>query len=363
MNTQSSIHPSRRSARPYRVVQWATGNIGMRSLRAVIAHPNYNLVGVYVHSEAKAGRDAGELCGLGTVGVKATRSIDEIIALKADVVLYMPQGCNFDDVCRLLASGANVVTTRSEFLNPVSLDPAVRERVEDACRRGSSSIHSTGISPGFITEAVPLVLTSIQRRLDRLRIHEFADVSSRNSPDLLFQIMGFGQAPMPQRDEARAQYLGHAFGPSLRLVADALGLPLDSIDAKGEVATARHDIRIAAGVIKGGTVAAQRTTISGIRKGKVLMSFSANWYCSTDINADWDLRPNGWHLEVEGDTPLDIEVRFPVPAERWAEISPNLTAHRPVNAIPYVCAAAPGLHTTVDLPQIVADLSEPATPD
>jgi hypothetical protein len=352
---------SHRSARPHRVVQWATGNIGMRSLRAVITHPRLRLVGLYVYSEAKAGRDAGELCGLDALGVKATRSLDDIVALDADCVLYMPQACNFDDVCRLLASGKNVVTTRGEFHNPASLSPDVRQRVEDACRRGNSSIHSTGSSPGFITEALPLVLTSIQRRLDSLRIHEFADMSSRNSPTLLFQLMGFGQPPMPQANEARAQYLGQAFGPSLQVVANSLGLPLDSIDAKGEVATARRDVQIAAGVIKGGTVAAQRTTISGMRNGKALMSFSANWYCSTDIDAEWDLRPTGWHVEVEGDTPLDVEVRFPVAAERWAEVSPNLTAHRPINAIPYVCAAAPGIRTTVDLPQIIADLGEPAT--
>jgi 4-hydroxy-tetrahydrodipicolinate reductase len=352
---------SQRLASPYRVVQWATGNIGRRSLRAVIEHPNLSLVGLYVHSEAKAGRDAGELCGLDAVGIKATRSLDDIIALKADCVLYMPQACNFDEVCRLLASGANVITTRSEFNNPASLDPALRKRVEDACRRGNTSIHSTGISPGFITEAVPLVLTSIQRRLDSLRIHEFADVSSRNSPNMLFQVMGFGQPPLPQGDQARAQYLGHSFGPSLKLLAGALRLPLDSIEAKGEVASARRDIHIAAGVIKAGTVAAQRTTISGIRKGKALVSFAANWYCSTDIDATWDLRPTGWHIEVEGDTPLDIVVRSPVPAERWAEVSPNLTAHRPINAIAYVCAAAPGIRTTLDLPQIIADLSEPAT--
>lgn len=344
-----------------RVVQWATGNIGTRSLRAVIEHPNLNLVGLYVHSEAKAGLDAGTLCGLDKeVGIKATRSIDEIIALRADCVLYMQEGTNFDDICRLLASGANVVTTRGDFHDPASLDPIVRQRVETACRAGNSSIHSTGSSPGFISEAIPLVLTSIQRRLDHLSIHEFADVSSRDSPNMLFQVMGFGQLPMPEADAARAQYLAHAFGPSLQLVAKALGLPLDSIEAKGEVATANRDIQIAAGVIKGGTVAAQRTTISGIRNGKVLMSFSANWYCSTDIDADWDLRPNGWHVEVEGDTPLDIQIGFPVPLERWAELSPNLTAHRPVNAIRYVCAAAPGIRTTVDLPQIIADLSEPA---
>jgi 2,4-diaminopentanoate dehydrogenase len=350
--------PSPRFARPYRVVQWATGNIGARSLRAVIEHPMLSLAGLYVHSEAKLGRDAGELCGLPALGICATRSIDEIIALKPDCVLYMPQGCNFDELCQLLASGINVVTTRGEFNNPARLEPAVRERIEDACRRGDSSIHGTGISPGFITEALPLVLTSIQRRLDSLRIHEFADVSSRDSPVMLFQIMGFGQPPMPQADAGRAQYLAQSFGPSLQLVADALGLPLDAIEAKGEVAVARRDVQIAAGVIKAGSVAAQRTTISGMRKGKPLMSFSANWYCSTDVAADWDLRPTGWHVEVEGDTPLDIQIRSPVPAERWAEVSPNLTAHRPVNAIPYVCAAAPGIRTTIDLPQIIADLSD-----
>jgi hypothetical protein len=358
MNQSVGQNNSQRLTRPYRVVQWATGNIGTRSLRAVIEHPNMELVGLYVHSEAKAGRDAGEICGLGAVGVKATRSIDEIIALRADCVLYMQEGCNFDDICRLLASGANVVTTRGEFHNPARLDPDVRVRVEDACRRGGSSIHSTGSSPGFITEAVPLVLTSIQRRLDSLRISEFADVSSRNSPNMLFQIMGFGRPPMREADEGRAQHLRHAFGPSLEVVANALGLPLDSIEAQGEVATARRDIHIAAGVIERGTVAAQRTTISGIRKGKVLISFSANWYCSTDTDPDWKLRATGWRVEVDGDAPLDIDVRFPVPDERWADVSPGLTAHRPVNAIPYVCAAAPGIRTTVDLPQIIADLSE-----
>src|SRR5205823_12849741 len=140
----------------------------------VIEHPNMTLAGVYVYSPEKAGCDAGELCGVGPTGVVATDDIDEIVALDADCVLYMPRACDFDEVCRLLASGANVVTTRGEFHRAESLEPALRERVAAACARGSSSIHSTGSSPGFITEAVPLVLTSIQRRLDGLTIDEFA---------------------------------------------------------------------------------------------------------------------------------------------------------------------------------------------
>src|SRR5918996_1509031 len=115
----------------YRVVQWATGNIGTYALRAVVEHPRYDLAGAYVYSPAKAGRDAGELCGLDPVGVVATDDIEEIVGLGADCVLYMPAKCDFDEVCRLLESGANIVTTRGEFHRAESLDPAAARLPDD----------------------------------------------------------------------------------------------------------------------------------------------------------------------------------------------------------------------------------------
>jgi 2,4-diaminopentanoate dehydrogenase len=341
----------------HRVVQWATGNIGARSLRAVIEHPTLDLAGVYVHTADKVGRDAAELCGLDTAsGVSATGDIGEIAALGADCVLYMPRACDVDDVCRLLESGANVVTTRGEFHHPPSMDPGERERVEAACATGDTSIHSTGSSPGFITEAIPLVVTSIQRRLDALTIDEFADLSQRDSPDLLFGIMGFGQPPAAF-GERRLAHGRVSFGPSLRLLADALSLPLDDVTASGEVATASHPVHIAAGTIDAGSVAAQRLTVSGLRNGRDLLHFRATWYCTTDLDADWDIRPTGWHVAVDGDAPLDIDLRFPVPLERMGAVSPGYTAHRAVNAVPAVCAAPRGIRTTVELPQIVATLA------
>ena len=267
----------------YRVVQWATGNIGTRALRSVIEHPDLSLAGVYVHSPAKAGKDAGDLCGLPATGVAATGDIGEILALGADCVLYMPAACDVDEVSRLLASGANVVTTRGEFHRPDSMNPEVRKRVEAACEQGGSSIHSTGSSPGFITEAMPLVLTSIQRRLDGLAISEYADLSQRNSPDLLFNVMGFGR-PAADFDERRLSYGKVSFGPSLELVADALSIPLDWVEAGGEVAVARHQVRIAAGTIEAGTVAAQRMMVSGIRNGQPVLRFCATWYCTADLD-------------------------------------------------------------------------------
>src|SRR5215472_4860756 len=95
-----------------RVAQWATGNIGSRALRHVIQHPGLVLAGVYVTSAAKAGKDAGDLCGLPPTGIAATSDADEILALNADCVLYMPASCDLDQVCAILAAGTNIVTTR-----------------------------------------------------------------------------------------------------------------------------------------------------------------------------------------------------------------------------------------------------------
>ena len=326
------------------------------SLRAAIEHPELELVGLYVYSDAKAGQDAGELCGLGPTGVRATQDVDEILALRPDCVLYMGDRADIDVLCRLLESGANVVSTRSEFHRPQNLDPDVRERLASACAQGGSSLYSTGSSPGFITEALPFALLSLQRRLDRLLIEEFADMSSRNSPEMIFDLMGFGRDPAKFDPRGVEAHGGSSFAGSLATVADALSLPLDDVVASAAVATARQPVEIAAGRIEAGTIGAQRLEVSGLRGGEPLLTFRANWYLTRDVEPAWDLRDTGWHVLVEGDTPLDVDIRFPVPEEDWAATSPGLTAHRPVNAVPYVCAAAPGIRTTDELPQIIPNL-------
>ncbi|MDE8653455.1 NAD(P)H-dependent amine dehydrogenase family protein [Novosphingobium album (ex Liu et al. 2023)] len=337
----------------YRVIQWATGNIGSRALRAVIEHPNLELAGLWVSSAEKDGKDAGELCGLAPVGITATRSAEDLIALDADCVLYMRQGTDWDEICAILESGKNIITTRGDFHYPAMIDPENRARVDAACIKGNTSIYSTGSSPGFISEAMTIPLLSLARRHDMLTIDEFADCSSRDSPEMLFHIMGFGQ-PMAPFDQRRAEHLKGDFGSTLSQIAAAIGLPFDEIEAKGELSAARNTIQIAAGRIEAGTVGAMRTTITGLRHGKPVLRFRANWYVTTDIeDADWNLRDSGWRVRTEGDTPLLVDIHFPVPEEDYAAFTPGLTAHRPVNAIPMVCEAAPGIRTTVDLPHVI----------
>ncbi len=336
----------------YRVAQWATGNIGTRALREVIRHPDLELAGVLVYDPAKNGVDAGLICGEDPVGIFATDDRAAMLELGADCVLYMPRIFEIDDVVALLESGTNVVTTRGElFGGGHRLGEAGRARVLDACTRGNASIYATGSSPGFITETLPLALLSSQRRVECIEIDEYADMSQRDSPHMIFEQMGFGKPPASYNPK-RADYLVGEFSPSLALLADAAGRPVDEWSGTGDVAAAREDTTLVAGELPAGTVAAQRTTVIGKSAGAEVIRFSANWYCTTDVEPAWDLRPTGWRVRVRGDAPFDVDLTFPVPVADLGSVTPAYTANRPVNAVAYVCAARPGILSTTDLPVI-----------
>lgn len=334
--------------RRLRVIQWGTGVSGVRALRAVIDHPDLELAGLWVHSPTKVGRDAGDLADRDPTGIAATSSLEDILAIDADCVLYMPYGCDIEELCRILASGKNVVTSRFEFNYPPVIEASVRARIEVACAAGNTTLYGTGSSPGFITEAVPLVLLSVQRRLDCLTIDEFADMREYDSPETVFEHLGFGKPP-ESYDAARMAEVKLGFANSLHLVADAIGAPLDEVKVLGEVATAAEPVAVLGRTLEPGTIAALRTTVAGYRDGKVLMQFRANWYCTKQVVSGWDLRDIGWRILVEGDAPLDVSITNPVPRDRLADVTPNKTPFRVVNSVAAVCAAPPGIATTLSL--------------
>lgn len=335
-----------------RVVQWGTGNVGRRSLREVVRHPHLELVGLRVHDAAKVGVDAGALCGEPPTGVLATDVDAEILALRPDCVLYMPGVLDLDAVCTLLAAGVDVVTTRGELaVDGSRLGPADRQRVLDACAAGRSSVHATGSSPGFITETFPLALLSLQRNPTALAVWEFADMSRRDSPQMVFDLMGFGRPPRPV-PEGRVRHLLADFGVSLALLAQAAGWDVDTWRGTGDVAVARTDVTTAAGPLAAGTVGAQRTTIVGLEGGVERISFTACWYLTPDLDPAWDLGATGWRVHLDGEAPFALDLAFPIPLEDLNAWTPAYTANRPVNAVHAVHAARPGILSVLDLPSL-----------
>ena len=118
-------------------------------------------------------------------------------------------------------------------------------------------------------------------------------MSSRNSPEMIFDLMGYGRDPSHFDPRGVELHGGASFAGSLRLIAEALSLPLDDVVATGSVAVARQATEVAAGRIEAGTIAAQRLEVTGMHQGRPLLTFSANWYLTTDVDPAWDLRADG----------------------------------------------------------------------
>ena len=340
-----------------RVIQWATGSVGRHAVRAVHAHPDLELVGAYVYSADKAGRDVGDICDIGPIGVTARGDRDAILDLDADCVLYMPQGemnptGALDDICALLASGTNVVSTAvTAFIYPRSCGPEVVDRLEAACAQGRTSFHGTGIEPGWAAEVLPLTMSGLFAHIDSLVVQELMDYSTYDSAPMLFDIMGFGKRPdepVPMADPAA---LGATFRAPLMLLADGLGAQIDEFEHHREVALADRPIDVTAGRVEPGTVSAQRFGFSAIVGGRRALTIEHITRLGDDQAPDWPTG-RGWKVTVEGQPSMMLESHIATHGEDETDQGCLGTAMHAVHAVAPVCAADPGIRTFLDLPLI-----------
>jgi hypothetical protein len=343
------------------VVQWATGNVGRAAVEAIASHPELRLSGAWVHSKDKVGRDVGELCGLPPLGVHATGSIDEVIALGPDCVLYAPLLPNQQEVIQLLGAGINVVTPLNWFY-PGKRDVSA---LEAACAKGASTLHGTGIHPGGITERLPLTIAAMSRAITHVRAEEFSDIRSYGAVDVIRNIMLFGKTPEQAKMSPMLMLLTEGFSQSLEMIADALGFDLDpQIRSTHEVSVATAPIDSPIGPIEPGLVAAQRFTWQGLVDGKPVVTAQTNWFMGEEhLDPAWSFGPEGERFEVEVTGDPTIKTTFhglhPESIEAGLERNPGIvaTAVHCVSAIPYVCRADPGIKTYLDLPLVTGRAS------
>ena len=353
-----------------RVIQWATGSVGRESMRAVLEHPQLELAGVRVYSAEKEGRDAGELCGAAPTGVRATQSSAALLATEADCVLYMPRRADLDEVCALLASGKNVVATPFLFYGHAYPD-ADRARLEHACAVGKSSVHGTGIHPGFVGTVLPLALSGISRRIDRLTIQERANWTHYDSPRITFDNMRFGAPPEHATLAANpfARWNSQLFAQQIWLLAAGLHARIDAVTEEQELATAAQRCEIRGGRIEAGTVSGQRYRWRGIAGERTLIEIDALWTVGPDYPEAWPRPRDGWTIQIEGEPSAQLHfvslasfTRRDVPIDEHIHAADIATAMHAVNAVPAVCEAPPGIRSALDLPLTRAGIGFGATP-
>jgi 2,4-diaminopentanoate dehydrogenase len=343
-----------------RVVQWSTGNVGRYALRGIIGHPELELVGVWVSSDAKAGRDAGELCGLPSTGVIATRDVDALLALQPDCVCYTatadlrPHEAT-EDICRMLERGINVVSSSLVFLiYPPGNDASLLQRFEDACATGNASFFTSGIDPGFANDVLPLVLSGVCERIDAVRVQEVLNYATYDQPEVLFTTMGFAQPLDATPILLYPGVLTLAWGGVVRAIAEGLGVTLDRIEEWHERRPAPDDFEVPSGPVPAGSTAAMRFEVRGMVDGKAHIVLEHVTRLRPDLAPDWPAPPGvgGYRVLIAGSPNAKLELTLE--GDDGDENSGGLivTAMRLVNAIPAVCAARPGLLSAFDLPLI-----------
>jgi 2,4-diaminopentanoate dehydrogenase len=344
----------------YRVIQWGTGTVGAEMVTAVLDHrKDLELVGALVYSDAKNGVDLGTIVGRDPIGVMATADVDRILALEADCVLYTPRTAHLDDVCKLLASGKNVVTTAFLF-HPPRIDAADRARVLAACEEGNSSVHGSGLNPGNLSGVLPLALSGMSRTIDKITLQERADWSVYESTGITFDNMAFGQ-PVEAISPTASGFLAFnssIFAEQVWFLADALGADIDDVTATVEAVPATQDHQIFDHVLRAGTTAGQRWTWAGIRDGEPLIEIETLWTVGGEYPGHWPKPRHGWTLTIEGDPSMQAHFVALASFTRAATMEEHVrsasvaTGMQVLNAVTAVCEAPPGFATSASLPLI-----------
>jgi len=343
---------------PHRVIQWSTGNVGSYALRAILHHPDLELAGLWVHSEKKSGRDAGELCGIGPVGVAATNDADALLETEADCVVYtatadLRLGDALEDVCRILRAGKNVVSSSIvPLVHPGHMGEEVEQKLAESCRAGGASFWTSGIDPGFANDVLPLTLSGLSERWTQIRVREIVNYATYDQPEVVLGTMGFGKAMDELPLLLLPGSLALAWGGTIRLLAQGLGLELDEITQDYECLPAPRDLETPMGTIAAGTRAALRFEVAGVVGGQARLVVEHVTRMHDDLAPEWPHSDGGYEVIVEGVPRMVCRLDMEDEHGDHAVGGVILTATRLVNAIPAVVAAEPRPLSALDLPLV-----------
>ncbi len=342
---------------PLRVAVWGTGGVGAIAVPSIARRSDLQLVGVRVYSTAKVGEDAGTLTGGDPLGVIATDDVDSLLALDLDCACYTASdgGINaaaIDDYLRLLEAGVNVVTVSTPGLvHPPSVDARWRDRLQRVAEQGGATLYASGIEPGFAADQLVATLLTMSRRITSVRAQEIFLYDQYPVDFTMFEVFGFGK-PLDHRPiMAMPGVQAGTWGPVVEYVAAALGVTLDEVRETYEREPTPRRLDVACGTIEAGTVGAVRFETIGVVDGRDAIVVEHVNRMAADLAPHWPTadQDGTYRIVVDGDPSMrcDLVIGGPDDATVHGMVA---TTMRIVNAIPAVCAAPPGVVSSLDLP-------------
>ncbi|OBJ50803.1 dihydrodipicolinate reductase [Mycobacterium sp. 1423905.2] len=343
-----------------RAVVWSTGGVGSVAIDAVRRRPDMELVGVWVHSPEKVGKDVGELAGGERIGLVATDDADALIGLAPDCVVYAASGPERDaaaipDYVRLLNAGINVVATSSTSLvhPPSYFAPNWRAQLETAARTGGASFYASGIFPGFASDQLALLMTTQSKNIGQITVSEVALNDHYPVADVMMDGMGFGR-PLDFEPMLKTPgFIEMAWKAPIFLIAQGLGVEVQQVRGSLDRELTDRDIEVAFGTIMAGTCGAVRTRAAGVVNGREAIVVEHIIRMARDVALAWPTSESDatYRVDIEGDPEIHCVLTLgQAEGHAAGRAAMTATAMRVVNAIPYVVEAAPGLLSSLDMP-------------
>lgn len=339
----------------YKVVHCGTGNVGRHALRAILRNPDLELIGHYVSSPDKAGRDSGVLIGEAAAGVIATNDWAQLVALEADCLIYFGNAIGREeaaiaDLVPFLERGTNVVTFSGFSLaHPATTPPQQRAAIEAACAKGNSSCFFTGIDPGWATTDLAIAALAVADQIDCVRVAELGYFGNYSAEYVMREYFGFGKPLDFQPLYVTGGFIELQWGPTLHQLAEVLGLEIEDTRIVYERQALDYDIETGFGTVAAGTAAVVHFEYQALNQGKPFLIVE-HVDC---VTRDWEKlrwkRPNApvdlaYRIEVTGEPGFSLELS-------WDNDGALLCAMPVINAVPALCEARSGLLGPLDVPR------------
>src|SRR5690349_12988056 len=172
---------------PIRVLHFGLGPIGAAVVKQVAERRGFKIVGAVDIDPMKAGRDLGDVAGIGRpLRVKVSSDARKTIkSTKPDVVVL----CTVSSLKKatpqneeILKLKVPIVSTTEELAYPTSANLKYARAIHAAAKKAKVAVLGTGVNPGFAMDALPIALTGVCERVESIRVDRVQDARVRACP-------------------------------------------------------------------------------------------------------------------------------------------------------------------------------------
>lgn len=320
-----------------RVMFYGLGPIGAAVARQVATRKGFSVVGGIDIDPAKVGNDLGDVIGLGRrLRVKVTSEVTRSIkAAKPDVVVLCTSSAlskvlpQIEGVLRLKVP---IVSTTEELAYPVGANRRLAKRIDELAKKAKVAVLGTGVNPGFLMDALPVMLSGVCERVDRVTVNRIQDASVRRLP--FQQKIGSGLTRAQFQKKVEGGSVRHVgLAESVTMIADAFGWKLDKVTDDIKPVIAKTTVQSEFLAVDPGYVCGIVQDGIGWKRGKPIVTLHMEAYLGAPESYDSVL--------IEGSPRIEQKIAGGVHGD-------VATASITVNSIPKVLEAKPGLRTMRD---------------